>query len=124
MHTFSITGSVASLFLIVSDIEEQKVVEVKLIEVEGVKEWKVEKVLNKRKVREVVKYLVQWKGLIIEHDSWEREEDLENVKKVVAKLVGRMNTEVRRQEKLNTMEEKNFRRGELLGKYIAKMLYE
>ena len=69
LHTFSITGSVASLFLIVSDIEEQKVVEVKLIEVEGVKEWKVEKVLNKRKVREVVKYLVQWKGLIIEHDS-------------------------------------------------------
>ena len=110
--------------LIVSDIEEQKVVEVKLIEVEGVKEWKVEKVLNKRKVREVVKYLVQWKGLIIEHDSWEREKDLENVKKVVAELVGRMNTEVRRQEKLNTMEEKNFRRGELLGKYIAKMLYE
>ena len=49
---------------------------------------------------------------------------MENVKKVVAELVGRMNTEVRRQEKLNTMEEKNFRRGELLGKYIAKMLYE
>jgi len=36
---------------------------------------------------------------------------------------GRMNTEVRRQEKLDMAEEKNFRRGELPGKYIAKMLY-
>ena len=33
--------------------------EVKPIEVKGVKEWEVEKILNKRKVREVVKYLVQ-----------------------------------------------------------------
>ena len=35
-----------------------------------------------------------------------------------------MSTEVRWQEKLNIMEEKNFRRGELLGKYTMKMLYE
>jgi len=34
-----------------------------------------------------------------------------------------MSTEVRRQEKLDRMEEKDFRRGELPGKYIAKMLY-
>ena len=34
-----------------------------------------------------------------------------------------MNTEVRRQEKLDLMEERDFRRGELLGKYMAKMLY-
>jgi len=31
---------------------------VKPVEVEEVKEWKVEKILNKRKVRGVVKYLV------------------------------------------------------------------
>ena len=36
----------------------QKVKEVKPVEVEGVKEQEVEKILNKRKVREVVKYLV------------------------------------------------------------------
>ena len=36
---------------------------------------------------------------------------------------GRMNVEVRRQEKLDIVEEKNFRRGELLGKFTAKMLY-
>ena len=36
---------------------------------------------------------------------------------------GRMSTKVRRQEKLDKMEEKDFRRGELPGKYMVKMLY-
>ena len=40
-------------------VGEQKVEEVKLVEVKEVKEWEVEKILNKRKVRGVVKYLVQ-----------------------------------------------------------------
>ena len=34
-----------------------------------------------------------------------------------------MNAEVRRQEKLDMIKERDFRRGELLGKFIAKMLY-
>jgi len=34
-----------------------------------------------------------------------------------------MNMEVRRQEKIDMMEERNFRRGELPGKFMAKMLY-
>jgi len=34
-----------------------------------------------------------------------------------------MSTEVRRQEKLNMIEKKDFRRKELPGKYMAKMLY-
>ena len=34
-----------------------------------------------------------------------------------------MNTEVRRQEKLDMAEEKDFRREELPGKFMAKMLY-
>jgi len=33
---------------------------VKPIEVEGVEKWEVKKILNKRKVRGVVKYLVLW----------------------------------------------------------------
>ena len=60
----------------------------------------------------------------MEHDSWEKEEDLENIKEVVVKFERRMNTKVRRQEKLDIVEEKNLRRGELLEKYIAKMLYK
>ena len=34
-----------------------------------------------------------------------------------------MNTEVRRQEKMDMAEEKDFRRGELSGKFMAKILY-
>jgi len=34
-----------------------------------------------------------------------------------------MSIEVRRQKKLNRVEERDFRREELPGKYIAKMLY-
>ena len=37
----------------------QKKVKVEPVEVERVKEWEVERILNKRKVRGVVKYLVQ-----------------------------------------------------------------
>ena len=50
-------------------VEEQRVEEAKPVEVEEVKKWKVKKILNKRKVRRVVKYLVCWKGFIIEYDS-------------------------------------------------------
>ena len=79
--------------------------------------------MNKRKVRGVVKYLVQWKGFIAEYDSWEKKENLENTKKLVTEFKRRINTKVRRQEKLDLAEEKDFRRVELPGKYIAKMLY-
>jgi len=39
-------------------IEGQKAEEVKLVKIEGVEEWKAKKILNKRKVRRVVKYLL------------------------------------------------------------------
>jgi len=72
----------------------------KPIEMEGVEEWEVERILNKQKVRGVVKYLVQWKGFMAEHDSWKKEKDLENAKELVAKFEKRINAKVRRQEKL------------------------
>jgi len=50
-------------------VEGQKVKEAKPVKVEGVEKWEVEKILNKRKVRRVVKYLVCWKGFIIKHNS-------------------------------------------------------
>ena len=59
----------------------------------------------------------------MEYDSWKREEDLENAKEIVVKFEGRINAEVRRQEKLDIIEERDFRRGELLEKYMTKMLY-
>jgi len=60
---------------------------------------------------------------MVEYNIWAREKDLENAKKVVAKFERRINTEVRQQEKLNMMEKRDFRREELLGKFMAKMLY-
>ena len=60
---------------------------------------------------------------MVEHDTQKKKEDLENVKKVVAKFKRRINTEVRRQEKLDMAEEQYFRREELPGKYIVKILY-
>ena len=49
---------------------------------------------------------------------------MENTKKLVVEFKGRINTEVRRWEKVDLAEEKDFRRGELPGKYIVKMLYK
>ena len=74
----------------------------KPVEVKGVEEWEVEKILNKRKIRGIEKYLVQWKGFIIENDTWEREEDLGNIKELVNEFKGRLSAEVRRQEKVET----------------------
>ena len=44
-------------------VEEQKKEKIKLVKIEGVEEWEVEKIWNKIKVREVVKYLVDRKDL-------------------------------------------------------------
>ena len=59
-----------------------------------------------------------------EYDTQEREKDLENTKKVVVEFERRINTEVRQQEKLNMVEERDFVRRELPEKYMIKMLYE
>ena len=95
----------------------------KPIEVEGIKEWEVEKILNKRKIRKVDKYLVRWKEFITEHNTWERRENLGNTEEALEEFEGWMNMEVRRQEKIDMVEERDSRREELLGKFTAKMLY-
>ena len=104
-------------------VKGQKNEKEKPVEVEGVEEWEVEKILNKKKMRGVEKYLVRWKGFIVEHDTWERKEDLENTKEVLEEFKERMDAEIRKQEKLDRTEEQDFRRGELLGKLMARMLY-
>jgi len=76
-------------------VKRQNVEELKPVEVNRVEEWEVEKILNKRKVRGVMKYLVYWKRFIVENNTWEKEEDLENIKKRIAEFKRRMNTEVR-----------------------------
>ena len=48
---------------------------------------------------------------------------MENTKELVVEFERRINVEVRRQEKLDLVEEKDFRRGKLPGKYTVKILY-
>ena len=98
---------------------------------EEVEKWEVEKILNKRKIQEVEKYLVQWKRFTAENNIWKKKEDLENARELVDKFKGRISVEVRRQErieerwklKLNPKVEE-FRRSELLRKYTVKILFE
>ena len=64
-------------------VEGQKKEEGKLVKVKGVKEWEVEKILNKKKIRGIGKYLVQWKSFMAEGDTWERRENLKNTRELI-----------------------------------------
>ena len=99
-------------------IKEQKKEEEKPVEVEGVKEWEVEKILNKKKIREVEKYLIRWKGFMAEGDTWEKKENLKNAEKMI-KEFEQGEIVVRQQVE----EEEKYRRMELPEKYMAKLLY-
>ena len=67
--------------------------------------------------------MLSTKYFIIEHNSWEKKKDLKNAKKVVVEFKKRSNTKVRKQEKLDIVEKRDFKREELLEKYIVKLLY-
>ena len=64
-------------------VKGQKKEEEKLVEVERVEEWEIEKILNKKKIRGVEKYLIRWKGFTAEGDTWERKENLKNVEELI-----------------------------------------
>ena len=103
----------------------QKKEEVKPIEVDREEKWEVERILNKRKVRGIEKYLMRWKEFTVEHDTWEKEEDLVNAREAVDEFEGKISTEVRRQEgveKWNSRMKKD-KQIELPGRYTAKLLY-
>ena len=90
----------------------------KPVEVEGVEEWEVEKILNKKKIRGVEKYLIRWKGFTAEGDTWERRENLRNVEELIEEFEWR-EIVVRREVE----EEGEYKRMEVPGKYMAKLLY-
>jgi len=96
----------------------QKKEEGKPVEVEEVEEWEVKKILNKKKIRGVEKYLIWWKGFTAEGDTWERRENLKNTEELI-KEFKRGEVVVRREVE----EEEEYKRMELPGKYTAKLLY-
>ena len=105
-------------------VKGQKKEERKPVEVKGVEEWEVERILNKKKIRGVEKYLVQWKGFMAEEDIWERKENLKNAKELIEDFEGRIGVEVRQKERIEKKKEiEEYKRMELLGRYTAKVLY-
>ena len=64
-------------------IKGQKKEEGKLVEVKGVEEQEVEKILNKKRMRGVEKYLIRQKGFTVEEDTWERRENLKNTEELI-----------------------------------------
>ena len=75
-------------------IEEQKKISVSPIKVASKKKYEVEKILDRRKRREKLKYLVRWKGYTGEEDTWEGLENLKNV----MDLVEEFKKEIRKEE--------------------------
>ena len=86
-------------------VKGQKKEEEKPVEINRVEEWEIEKILNKRKIRVIEKYLVWWKRFTVEHDSWVKKKELGNAKAVLENFEGRIEAEIRRQEKLDRAEE-------------------
>jgi len=83
----------------------------------------VKRILNKRIVQRKEKFLVRWKGYIVEEDTWESKENLENAKELVEEFereYGEEAEELRRQEQ---KEEKKEFSQELSREFTAKLLY-
>jgi len=75
-------------------VEGQKKILPKLVIIEGEKEFEMKKILNKRMVREKEKFLVRWKGYMVEEDTWENRENLGNAKELVEEFKRKYKEEV------------------------------
>jgi len=53
----------------------------------------------------------------------EKKNNLGNTREALEEFERRMNTEMRRQEKIDIVEERDFKKGELPEKFMTKMLY-
>jgi len=115
--------NVSRVLLYKLQIEGQKKILPKPVIIEGEEEFKVEKILNKRTVRGKEKFLVRWKGYMVEEDTWENRENLENAKELVEEFEREYEEEVeelRRQEL--EKEEREFSQ-ELPREFTAKLIY-
>ena len=111
-------------------IEGQTKIPLPLVEVAGEKKYEIEEILDRQERRGKMKYLVEWKGYTAEENTWEGLENLKNaMKKIEEFKKGRFEEEIQRirlrkgkEMKLN-LEAEEFRRGELPGRYMVKLLY-
>jgi len=106
----------------VGQVEGQRKEQPAPVIIEGEEEWEVERILNKQKIREKNKYLVQWKGFTAESDTWEERENLGNTKEAIEEFEKEYRQDmedIRKQEREKGM----FRRGELPRRFMAKKLF-
>ena len=76
------------------------------------------------RVQDKDKYLVQWKGFMVEGNIWKSRKSLENVRNLLREFeeeYGRDNWEVRQQEKVE--DNKDYWRGGFSGWYATKRLF-
>jgi len=86
--------------------------------------------LGRQERREKTKYLVKWKEYTAEKNMWEGLENLKNAMKKVEEFekerfeeeIQKIRLRKGKEIKLNP-EAEEFRRGELLGRYMTKLLY-
>ena len=109
-------------------VEGQKKIPPPSVKIAEEKEYKVEEILDRQERRGKMKYLVKWKGYTAERNTWERLENLKNMMEKVEEFErGRFEEKIQRIQKgreikLNP-EAEEFKRGELLGRYMVKLLY-
>jgi len=115
--------NVSRVQLYKSQVKGQKKIPPKPVIIEGVEEFEVERILNKRTVRGKEKFLVRWKGYTAGEDTWENRKNLENAKELVEEFErehGEEVEELRRQEQEEEEEEFSW---ELPREFTAKLLY-
>jgi len=78
--------NVSRIHRYIGQVERQKKEQLLPVIIEGEEEWEVEKILNKQRVRGKNKYLVRWKGFIVESNTWEGRENLENAQEAIQEL--------------------------------------
>ena len=111
-------------------VERQKKIPPPPVKVASEKEYVVEEILDRQEKRGKMKYLVKWKEYMVEENMWEGLENLKNAMKKVEEFEkGRFDEKIQRiqvrkgkEMKLNP-EAEEFRRGELPGRYMVKLLY-
>ena len=67
-------------------VKGQKVVLLQPVVIDKKKEYEIEKILNRKKVQEKNKFLVQQKEYTVEADTWKGKKNLEIVKELVEKF--------------------------------------
>ena len=64
-------------------VEGQRVTLPEAVEVEGTPEYEVEQVLDSQLKRGKLEYLVKWSGYTDDHNTWEPESNLLNLKEMI-----------------------------------------